>query len=137
MSEQRFTGKLATLSVGGVRIYKSKISAKINTKLADVTDDANYDPATDMIYTAQLKVAVGVELSVEGYYRKDSTPSTVIASAFDGSTGPKAVAFAVGTGYSHFSGNYDLSDLSIDAPVDDVVKISFTLKSNGIVTPNA
>lgn len=132
----KLTGKQQYLTLAGASIKTLKIAPKVSPKLADTTDTGDYDAATDLLYPTQQQVSAPVEMSVEGFYYKSQTPSAVVAKLFTGG-GPYAVTFGVATGYPHFSGNYDISDFQIDGVADDAVKCSFTLKSNGKITPNS
>lgn len=135
-TNNKISGKQKSLTFGGVRIYTTSLSANVSPKFADTTDDADYDSGTDLVYPSRIRTSSPVEFSVEGYYYKNSTPAAVVSKMFD-ATGPSLVAFSVATGYPHFGGYYDGSDLQIQAETTDVTKISFKLMSNSIVGINA
>ncbi len=133
---ETLTGKASYITVAGTNLYFTKLTPKVTRKLADDTDSGNYNATDDLLYPSQLEVSAPVEIAVEGNYRKSQTPTAIIARLFTAS-GPYAVTFGVLTGYPHFAGNYDLSDFQIEDPLDDVVKWTATLKSNGRVSPNS
>jgi len=135
-TNNKISGKQKSLTFGGVRIYTTSISASVNPKFADTTDDNDYDSGTDLVYPSRVRTSAPVEFSVDGFYYKNSTPSAVVSKAFD-ATGPSLVAFSVATGYPHFSGYYDLSDLQVQAESTDVTKVSFKLMSNSVVGINS
>lgn len=137
MAEQRIVGKAQTLLYGGATLYITKAAPKATRKLADTTDTGDYDAATDLVYPSQLAASVKTEFSVEGRYRKDSTPTALIAKLFDGAAGALTVAWSPTSGLSHFGGKYDLSDFSIDSQTEETVTWSGTLVSNGKINPNS
>jgi hypothetical protein len=131
------TGKAMALTLSGTSIKVTKISAKASPKQADSTDTGNYSATTDLVHPSQINTTLPIELSVEGYYYKTQTPTAIVSKLFDPTSGPFAVTFTVATGYAHFGGNYDISDFQIESQFDDMVNVSFTLKSNGVVNANS
>lgn len=136
MAAAKLTGKASYISISGVRIPIKKYTAKTTRKLADTTDSDNYDSGTDMMYASQLPVMASQELTVEGNFDLNTTPSSVIDLLFSSTA---AVPFVLGldAGTLLGSGNYDISDMSTTVPIEDVISYSLSAKLNGTFTPGA
>lgn len=132
----RLTGKQSYIFWNGTTIPITKATPKTNRKLADITDNQDYDAASDLLWPTQLPVMAPVELSIEGRFRKSITPSAVIAFLYTGTVAVRGV-FGLDSGTIYGSGLFDLSDFQCDSPVDDTVTFTCTLRSNGKFTPNA
>ncbi len=134
MASDRITGKQSYFVINGFTVPITKYTPKTNRKLADITDNGDYDLNTDLMYPTQLPVNAVTECSVEGRYRKSSTPAAIIALLYSG-------AYAIFTtlgldaGTLYGTGNFDISDFQIDVPVDDTVTFTCNIKSNGKFTP--
>lgn len=135
MPNERLTGKQSYIIINGTYIPITKYTPKINRKLADITDNGDYDSNTDLIYPAQLPVSATTELSVEGRFRLSLTPIAIMGILY---TGISAVPVKLGLDAGHMfgSGNFDISDFQADVPVDDTVTFTCTLQSNGKFSPN-
>ena len=132
----RLTGKASYLSFNGVLIGITKTSPKVNRVCQDVTDSGDYNSTADMIGPTQIPVSTQVVLSVEGRYRKSSTPSAIIAQLFTSATQiPCVLGLDSGTIWGH--GYVDITDFQTDVPYDDVVTFTCTLTRNGLWTGNS
>lgn len=130
---QRLTGKASYVSIAGTKFGTKKITPKTTRKLADSTDSTDYDSGTDLLWPTQLAVMAPVELSVEGNYNLTTTPAQLIANLYSG-VAAVAVVIALNATTIYGHGNFDISDFQTDAPVDDIVTFSCTMKSNGVFT---
>jgi hypothetical protein len=137
-ADDRLVGKAMTVSYGGATLHVTQVSPDVKKEHKDATDTGNYNVSQELLNPSQLPVSVAVEMAIEGFYRKSQTPSVLVAKLFDGSsTGPWAFSFTIASGYSHFSGNYDISNFKITSVVNDIVKWSATIMSNGAISPNS
>jgi len=135
MATDRITGKSGSFTFNGISIPITKWSARTTKKLADITDNADYNLNTDLMWPTQLPVNAVLDVSVEGRFRLSVTPADLLAPLYTGLTAiPVTLALTTSQIYGH--GNFDLSDFSCDLPVDDTVTFTCSLKSNGIFTPN-
>jgi predicted secreted protein len=128
---QKITGKAAYLQIAGTKIGMTKLGIKTDRKTADSTDTLNYDVTSDLIWPEQLPVMAPLELTLEGRYNLTTTPANVINALY---TGALAVACVIGLSstviYGH--GNFDITGFDADAPLDDIITFTLSLKSNGL-----
>lgn len=132
----RLTGKASYLLFDGVMIAITSYKPKTERKLADTTDSGDYNTQADLVFPTQIPVSAAVELSVEGRYRKSSTPSALIATLYQGG-GPYPVVLGLDAGTLAGHGNFDVSDFEASVPVQDTVTFTCTMKSNGQYIPNS
>jgi hypothetical protein len=129
----KITGKAGSFTFNGTVIPFKKWSPKVTRKLADTTDSADYDTTTDMIHESQLPVSLSQELSIEGNFNTTTTDAQIITNLYSGAAAvPVILKISPSVIFGH--GNFDLSDFSMDNPVDDTATWSATLKSNGVFT---
>jgi hypothetical protein len=132
----RKTGKQSYFIYNGFNIFITKYSLKVDRKLADITDNGDYDVATDLMYPTQLPVNAVAEISAEGRFRQSVTPIAIMAPLYSGATAiPATLGLDAGSLSGH--GLFDISNFNLDVPVDDTVTFSCSLKSNGKFTPNS
>lgn len=132
----RMTGKQSYFVFNSYTIPITKTTAKTMRKLADVTDNADYDGSSDLLWPTQLPVSAPVEISVEGRFRKSVVPSGIISLLYTGATAVRTV-LGLDSGLLFGSGNFDISDFQTDTPVDDTVTFTATFRSNGRFSPLA
>lgn len=130
------TGKASYFIYGGVIIPITRTNLKIDRALAPCTDTSDYVPDFNIIGPTQLPVSAVVEGTIEGVYRFSTTPSTIVANLF---TGLYAVPCVFGLDGNTIvgSGYFDISNFTQDAPVEDIVRYTCTVRSNGLFTPNS
>ncbi len=134
----RISGKAGFFTYNDVVIPFTKFTPKVTRTLGNTTDSADYSQSQDMIGTTQIPITYTVDGTIEGRYRKSSTPSVFIANAFNSLTQiPIAFGLDFTTNRTLMSGAADLSDFQVDEPVDEIVTWSCSVKSWGIWTPNA
>lgn len=136
MPADKTAGRASSFTLLGTVLPIKKYTPKTTRKLIDTTDSANYDAATDMLYASQVPTMISQELTVEGIFDLNSTPTVVMNLLFSGAAAA-AVVLGLKSGVLYGSGVYDISDFSTDVPVDDVVSWSATFKLNGKFTPGA
>lgn len=132
----RLTGKQSYFFLNGFYIPITKASPRTARKLADVTDNGDYDTNTDLLWPTQLPVSAPVEISIEGRFRKSTTPAAIIALLYTGATAVQT-RFGLDAQTIYGSGLFDISDFQTDAPVDDTVTFTCTVRSNGRFTPGS
>ncbi len=134
----RVAGKNAYLLYNSIRIPIVKITPKVTRKLGDTTDSGDYSSDQDMIGTTQIPCTYTMEASIEGRFRRSSTPSGFLANAFNSLTQiPIVIGINFESGLIWGSGVCDLSDFQTDIPVDDIVNFTANIRSWGIFTPNS
>ncbi len=134
----RIAGKASYFDYNGTTIPINKATCKVTRKLGDTTDSGDYDTTADMIATTQLPCTYTLEGTIEGKFRRSSTPGVIIAGLFSSLTNIPIIFgldLVAGTILGH--GNFDISDFSCEIPVDDIISFSASIKSNGTFTPNA
>lgn len=136
MATDRITGKQSYFIINGFTVPITKATPKTNRKLADITDNGDYDSNTDLLWPTQLPVMAPVELSIEGRFRKNYIPNAILAILYTGTTAVNTV-FGLDTTMLYGHGLFDISDFQVDSPVDDVVTFTCTVRSNGRFTPLA
>jgi hypothetical protein len=132
----KISGKGQFLTLNGTRVNVTKITPKTERKLADTTDSGDYDATSDMLQQSQIAVKVGTTLDVEGWFYTNQTNSLLLSYAF-GSTGPVPVVANISTAVVFGHGNFDLSSIECDMPLDGTVNVKFSLMSNGVFTPGS
>jgi hypothetical protein len=132
----KVSGKAGTLSYNATTLSITKWSGKINRELADSTDTADYDATTDMVHKEQIPVTLQLEVSVEGYFDKNSTQTALIADLFSGNAA-RAVILKIDASTTFGHGNCDVSDLECHLAPNEMVGFTCTLKSNGKWTMGA
>lgn len=130
----RLTGKQSGFLLNGYAIPITKATPKTTRKLADITDNGDYDSNTDLLWPTQLPVMAPVEMTVEGRFRRSVTPAAIIALLYTGATAVLA-RFFLDQNLIYGSGLFDISDFQTDSPVDDTVTFTCTVRSNGKFTP--
>ena len=133
---QKMSGKASYLVYDGANVPITKVSMKGTSKMADATDNSNYDQTTDLIWPEQLKVNAKTELAVEGRYFRSVTPA-LAAAFFESNPGGLPVVLGLDTVTVAGHGYFDMSDFQIDDEVEDTVTYSCTLTSNGQFYPNS
>ena len=134
MAADRIAGVAGYVVYNGATLPITKWSGAIERKLADSTDTGDYNLTANIIGPTQIPVTARVNVDVEGRFRKSATPG-LIAFALSGNL---SVTGTLGLDASTVfcTGNFDMSNLSVDLPVDDVVTFKCTLMSNGLTTAN-
>lgn len=135
-SNQKLSGKASYLVYDGSNIPITKATQKATSKMADTTDNSNYNQETDLIWPEQIKVNAKVELSVEGRYFKSVTPS-LAAEFFQSNPGGLPVVLGLDATAVAGHGYFDMTDFTIEDEVEDTVTYSCTLTSNGQFYPNS
>lgn len=121
---------------GGVTLPVTRTNLRVTRNLADCTDSSDYDGDADIIGKTQLPISAVCEGTIEGRYRRSTTPSAVVAGLFTGVIGvPMQFGLDSGTVVGH--GYFDISEFSQDMPVEDVVNWTCTVRSNGLFVPNS
>ncbi len=134
---QRLSGKAGYLTYNGVIIPFTKMTPKVTRKLGDTTDSADYYEDQDMLATTQIPVAYTMNATLEGRFRRASTPSVFIANAFNSLTQiPITIGLDYITGEAWGHGLCDLSNFQTDEPVDDIITWSADIQSWGKFLPN-
>lgn len=129
----KLTGKSGSLTINGTTIPWTKIEPSVDRTLAEATDSTDYDSGSDMLWTTQLPVKMGMKLSVEGRYNTSTIPSAVLAILFAGATAqPVVIKLNPTTTWGH--GSFDISNFKVTLPVDDIVAYSMELTLNGVWT---
>jgi hypothetical protein len=132
----RLTGKASYFLFQGTAIPITKATPKVTRKLADSTDNGDYDTTTDMIYPTQIPVTVKTELAIEGRYRKSSTPAAIMSLLYSDATQiPIVLGLDSGSIWGH--GVADISDFQTDIPVDDTVTFTCNVMAYGKFIPNS
>lgn len=129
------TGKESYFIYDGSMIPFYRINLRVTRTVAVCTDNGDYDAQADMIGPTQIPVSAVCEGTVEGRYRASTTPKALVAQLFTGITAVPCV-FGLDSQTVIGSGTFDITDYSQDAPVDDVVNFSCTLRSNGLFRPS-
>lgn len=130
------TGKAGSFVFNGTTVPFKSLKPKTTREYADNTDSSNYDPTTDLIHKSQQKTTTQTEVTVEGLFDLNTTPTSLIAALYSGADAvPCSFNLSPTRVYGH--GNFDLTDFECEAPIDDDVKWTATLKSNGIFTLNS
>lgn len=132
-SQDKRTGKASYFTYRGVRIPITRINVRVTRVLADCTDSSDYDANADMIGPTQLPVSAQFEGTIEGVFRASITPSTLFGDLFRGVYGVPCV---FGTDANSLIGNgfMDIGDYAQDMPINDTIRYSCTVRSNGLFT---
>ena len=102
MAEDRLTGKASYMVFNGTTIPITKYNPTITKTLPDITDNGDYDVQTDLIYPTQLPVSAVTELSVEGRFHLNSTPSTIMSLLYRGASAiPVVLGLNAGSLFGH------------------------------------
>lgn len=131
----RLTGKASYFTLAGVNIPITKVTPKVTREVPNTTDNGDYNVQNDMIYPTQIPVSVATEFAIEGRYRFSVTPSAIVALLYTSLTAVPAI-FGLNASAIWGHGNFDISEFQTDAPVEDTVTFTCTMKSNGQFIPN-
>jgi hypothetical protein len=132
----KVTGKSSYFIYGGVKIPITRINVRMTRNVATCTDSSDYDTDADLIGPTQIPVSGVCEGTIEGCYRRSSTPQALIANLMTGVTAVPC-RFALDSQTLIGSGTFDITDFTLDDPLEDIVRYSCTVRSNGLFTPNA
>lgn len=135
-TEDRLTGKASYMLINNTAIPITKYNPTITKNLPDITDNTDYDVNTDLIYPTQLPVSAVTELSVEGRFHLNSTPSTIMSILYTG-IGAVPVTLGLDQGHLFGHGNFDISDFQAVIDISQAITFTCTLRSNGKFTPNS
>jgi hypothetical protein len=131
----RIVGNQSFLTFNGSNIFITKITPKITRKLADSTDNGDYNSGQGMIANTQIPVSYYMEGAIEGRFRLSTTPGFLAQAVTNLTQIPIVIGLGLSTIWGH--GLCDISDFSDDIPVEDIVTFSANIKSWGEWTPNA
>lgn len=109
---------------------------RVSRNVATCTDSSDYDPQANLIGPTQIPVSATFEGTVEGCYRRSTTSQAIIADLFTGITAVPCV-FGLDSNTLIGSGTFDITDFTQDMPVEDIVRFSCTVRSNGLFVPSA
>lgn len=129
------TGKQSYFRYGGVQIPIVRVNVRVVRNVATCTDSSDYDLGADLIGPTQIPVSAIFEGTIEGRYRRSTTPSVLIENLFTGITAVPCV-FGLDSQTVVGSGTFDITDYTQDQPIEDVVNFSCTVRSNGLFRPN-
>lgn len=135
-SQYKLSGKSSYMTVLGTQVPITKVTSSGKRSHGDTTDSTSYDAATDMLWEEQIPIKLSQELKIEGRYHILLVPTQVVAWMYSANTAVPCV-FGLASGVIHGHGDYDITDLEVADPVDDVVTYSCTLKLNGVFTPGS
>jgi len=130
-TNDKSTGKASFFTYRGTRIPIFRINIRVTRVLADCTDSSDYDMNADMIGPTQLPVSAQFEGTIEGVFRFSYTPQTLFGDLFQGVYG---VPCTFGTNQNSLIGTgfMDISDYQQDMPINDTIRYSCTVRSNGL-----
>lgn len=131
----RLSGKASYWTFNNVAIPITKKEVNYVRDVQRTTDSEDYNVSQDMLAHTQIPVAYQVEGSIEGRFRKSTTPG-LIAMAVTSLTQIECV-FGMDGSIVQGRGLVDLFNLRISEPVDDIVNYTADIKSWGAWTPNA
>jgi hypothetical protein len=129
------TGKQSYFSYGGVIIPIVRVNVRVTRVVATCTDSSDYDFNADLIGPTQIPVSAICEGTIEGRYRRSTTPSVLVEQLFTGITAVPCV-FGLDSQTVIGSGTFDITDYTQDNPIEDIVNFSCTVRSNGLFIPN-
>jgi hypothetical protein len=129
------TGKRSYFQYGGVFIPITRTNLRVDRAMATCTDSSDYEPDANLIGPTQLPVSAVVEGTIEGVFRYSTTPATIIENLFTGLTAVPCV-FGLTNQTITGSGYFDITNYTQDTPVEDTVRYTCTVRSNGLFTPN-
>jgi len=128
--------RAAFVTFGGVSLPITKWDVDSQRVLTDTTSSVNYDPTSDLVWSAQLPAAVHMAGTVEVILDIATYVSRFSADVFT-SAGAVAMIFGIDATHTYCHGNFDISDFKSGAtvgPQPDTIKATFSFKSNGVVT---
>ena len=129
----KLSGKSGSFTFNGQVLAFQKISPSIDRKLGDTTDSDDYDQATDMIYPSQVPISLQTKIDVEGRFNLQTTNAKLLVPLYSGATAvPVIVNITPTVVFGH--GNFDVSNFSMEEPVDDIVTWKASMQSNGKFT---
>ena len=133
---QSLTGKAGSMTLGNTVVPITKADPKTMFEFADATDSGNFAPAAGShgtLYKSQRAGDTQVEISIEGYYDKATTPSVVLAKLLDPDAGPWPMTVNFDQTTVYFTGNVDIYnvDTSMTIPGANMISFTATAKSNG------
>jgi len=133
----RMVGKASTWSWNGTVVPITSWKIKGNRECPDISDSSNYDATTDLLWKAQIAASMQLEGTIEGYFDDATTDSVILSLLFSGAAA-QAVIFKLKSALTFGHGNFDMTDFDVDAEVvDEPVKFTCTIKSNGVFTHGA
>jgi hypothetical protein len=130
----RLTGKASAFYFEGNPIPITKCTQKTTRKDADTTDNGDYQQSNDLIFPTQLIVSAATEFSIEGRYRKSTIPTILSQAVFQSVPGGVFARLGLDSGTVSGSGYFDITEFTVEDPVEDTVTYSGTMKSNGLFT---
>lgn len=133
----RVSGKAVSWTFDGQTIPITKCTRKVTRKLADATDNGDYNSTTDLIYPTQLAVNVVTVYTWEGRYRKSVNPGLNSNAIYESNPGGVLASLSVDGTTVDGHGYFDISDYEQTEPIDDIVTYTCTATSNGQFTPNS
>lgn len=138
--EDRVTGKAGFLLFGhfdddeaSIEIPITNWSAKVKRSFQDTTASTSYDPETKLLYSTRVPVAAEVEGSIEGWFRLNVIPDTIIKDLFNGDDEPSLIELWINDDNRFCSGYFTFSEFSIESPIFGVVSFRTDIKSFGVV----
>lgn len=121
-------------SVGQVFIPITYWSCRCDKSMQDITNSANYHRNTGLVYPTQVQVAIRVEGLVRGRFRLQTVPGTIIRAMFSGEIIPE-ISLYVRLDYKFGTGQFHITGLEMDNPIDDIVNYECRITSYGLFVP--
>lgn len=132
----RLTGKASYFVFNGAQVPITKATRKVTRKMADVTDNGDYNQQQDLLTPTQLAVSAGTQFTIEGRYRKSVIPSLNGSAIYESNPGGLLAVLGLDSSTVSGHGYFDITDYEETVPDDDAVTYSCTMTSNGAFTPN-
>lgn len=106
-------------------------ASNVTRKTADVTSSVHYGASDDTVYAAAIPTATSMEVRIEGVFRMQNTPPTLLAALYDGAAFSHVV-LAFDDIYKYCEGDFTVSNFIASNPIDGAITYSATLKSYGV-----
>lgn len=133
---QKVTGKAGSFKYNNQVLSFQKITLDVDRELADTTDSDDYNAQLDIIQPSQIPVKATTKLNVEGRFNLSTTNVSLIVPLYSGANAvPTSIGINGTVQAGH--GNFDVSNFSMEEPVDDAITWKATLTSNGPFTPGS
>lgn len=118
-----------------VKIPVTLWSAKIMKSFQSTTNSQNYDPDSGLLYPTRVQTSMSVEGAIQGRFRLDVIPVTLLTAMYLGDTTPIITLYF--SGDDEFgNGFFHLSEFETANPCDGVVDFQARIASNGMFLAN-
>lgn len=119
----------------GVILPVTNWSPKVTKMHRDLTSSIQYDSNSQLVWPIRIPEAILIEIDIEGRFRLNTVPQTILKVLFEGDNSNTIVQVALYLNPTNCfcNGYFSIESFSMSIPMDDIVNYVATIKSYGVI----